>query len=125
MYSSSAREANQNNTISGLFQKLRKSELQKKLKVPHQLLDNRQNNPTDAMLLAELGNEASGSNNKGKEMTGERVGQRQENPTTHIKKKMPLTQPLPSSQMPPRNAGGIPTHQERTGIDCSVAVIIG
>ena len=77
------------------------------------------------MLLAELGNEASGSNNKGKEMTGEMVGQRQENPTTHIKKKMPLTQPLPSSQMPPRNAGGIPTHQERTGIDCSVAVIIG
>ena len=87
MYSSSAREANQNNTISGLFQKLRKSELQKKLKVPHQLLDNRQNNPTDAMLLAELGNEASGSNNKGKEMTGEMVGQRQENPTTPHKKK--------------------------------------
>ena len=97
MYSSSAREANQNNTITGLFQKLRKSELQKKLKVPHQLLDNRQNNPTDAMLLAELGNEASGSNNKGKEMTGERVGQRQENPTTHIKKDAPNST---TSQLP-------------------------
>jgi len=51
-------------------------------------------------LLAELGNEASGSNNKGKEMTGEMVGQRQENPTTPHKKRCPSTQPLPAPRCP-------------------------
>lgn len=103
MYSNNASEAQQNNIISALFQKLRKSdESQRASPIARQPPKQEQ----IGMLLAELRNEASSSNNKGNEMTGG-IGWAATRKPNNPNKKMP---PNPTtSQLPdaPRNAGGI------------------
>lgn len=79
MYSNSEREANQNNTVSGLLTTPKIEEIRKRsrsftncLEITAELENHEQ---VGFPLLVELRNRASGSNNKGKEMDREqRVG---------------------------------------------------
>lgn len=114
MYSNSAREANENKSIKVGYSEAEEIWSSSRTLTNHSIIACRtRKRRTDGMLLAELGNGASSCNNNGK-WQGKGWGAVTRKPNNPHKTMLPNPNHfLRRSQMPPRNAGGIPTHQER------------